>query len=56
IALIGKGVVVKTRREWRNTRCEHYGCGSSNRLALDVAGEEVVGPGGVEMVMNVFNG
>ncbi|GKB42276.1 hypothetical protein Tco_0887218, partial [Tanacetum coccineum] len=38
------------------TRCEHYGGGSSNRVALDVAGEEVVGSGGVEMVMNVSNG
>ncbi|GKG44108.1 hypothetical protein Tco_0483201, partial [Tanacetum coccineum] len=32
------------------TRCEHYGGGSSNSVALDVAGEEVVGPGEVEMV------
>ncbi|GKD22880.1 hypothetical protein Tco_1224583 [Tanacetum coccineum] len=38
------------------TRCEHYGGGSSNRVALDVAGEEVVGPGEVEMEMNVSNG
>ncbi|GKD24657.1 hypothetical protein Tco_1230871 [Tanacetum coccineum] len=28
----------------------------SNRVALDVAGEEVVGPGEVEMEMNVSNG
>ncbi|GJV62719.1 hypothetical protein Tco_1473547 [Tanacetum coccineum] len=38
------------------TRCEHYGGASSNRVALDVAGEEVVGPRGAEMVMNVSNG
>ncbi|GKA45536.1 epidermal growth factor receptor substrate 15-like protein 1 [Tanacetum coccineum] len=29
------------------TRCEHYGGGSSNRVALDVAKEEVVDPGNV---------
>ncbi|GJU30802.1 hypothetical protein Tco_1174391 [Tanacetum coccineum] len=39
-----------------STRCEHYGVGSSNRVALDVAGDEVVSPGEVEMVVNVFNG
>ncbi|GKE01485.1 hypothetical protein Tco_1389468, partial [Tanacetum coccineum] len=38
------------------TLCEHYDGGSSNRVALDVAGEEVVGPGEVEMEMNVSNG
>ncbi|GJX62807.1 zinc finger, CCHC-type containing protein [Tanacetum coccineum] len=32
-----------------STRCEHYGVGSLNRVALDVVGEEVVGPGEVEM-------
>nr|GFB82484.1 hypothetical protein [Tanacetum cinerariifolium] len=26
------------------------------RMALDVAGEEVMGPGGAEMVVNVSNG
>ncbi|GKE40904.1 hypothetical protein Tco_1464309, partial [Tanacetum coccineum] len=35
---------------------KHYGGGSSNPVALDVAGEEVVGPIEVEMVMNVTNG
>ncbi|GKD41810.1 hypothetical protein Tco_1262017 [Tanacetum coccineum] len=38
------------------TRCEHYGGGSSNRVASDVAGEEVMDPGKVKMVMNVSNG
>nr|GEW28735.1 hypothetical protein [Tanacetum cinerariifolium] len=32
------------------TRCEHYGGRSSNRVALDVAGEETVSPGEVGMV------
>ncbi|GKE37917.1 hypothetical protein Tco_1461322, partial [Tanacetum coccineum] len=32
------------------TRCEHYGDGSSNPVALDMAGEEVMGPGEVEML------
>ncbi|GJZ51537.1 RNA-directed DNA polymerase, eukaryota [Tanacetum coccineum] len=32
------------------TRCEHYGGGSSNHVALDVAGEEAVSPREVEMV------
>nr|GEV48522.1 hypothetical protein [Tanacetum cinerariifolium] len=31
------------------TRCEHYGGGSSNQVALDVAEEKGVGSGGVEM-------
>ncbi|GKC12032.1 hypothetical protein Tco_1008814 [Tanacetum coccineum] len=30
------------------TRCEHYGGGSSNRVASDVAKEEVVDPGNVK--------
>ncbi|GKB97055.1 hypothetical protein Tco_0983192 [Tanacetum coccineum] len=34
------------------TRCEHYGGGSSNQVALDMAEEEVMGLGGVEMEMN----
>nr|GFB63499.1 hypothetical protein [Tanacetum cinerariifolium] len=37
------------------TWCEHYGVRSSNQVALDVAGEEVVDPRGAEMVMNVSN-
>ncbi|GJV03457.1 7-deoxyloganetic acid glucosyltransferase-like protein [Tanacetum coccineum] len=49
--------VKEDRRVWLSrqedneeaTRCEHYGCGSSNRVALDVAGEEVVSPGEVGM-------
>ncbi|GKE86005.1 hypothetical protein Tco_1559747, partial [Tanacetum coccineum] len=56
IALIGKGMVVKTKGNGETTRCEHYGSGSSNQVALDVVGEEVVGPGEVEMEMNVSNG
>ncbi|GJQ92299.1 hypothetical protein Tco_0003438 [Tanacetum coccineum] len=40
------------RRQEENgeaTRCEHCGGGSSNRVALDVVGEEVVSPGEVRM-------
>ena len=55
-ALIDKGMAIKTRGEWSTTRCEHYGGGSSNRVALDVVEEEAVDPGEVEMEMNVSNG
>ncbi|GJW36597.1 hypothetical protein Tco_0059517 [Tanacetum coccineum] len=42
------------RRQEENgeaTRCEHYGGGSSNRVALDVAGEEVMSPREVGMAI-----
>ncbi|GJX85298.1 ribonuclease H-like domain-containing protein [Tanacetum coccineum] len=45
-----------TEENEETTRCKHYGGGSSNRVALDVVGEEVVGPREVEMEMNVSNG
>ncbi|GKB81635.1 hypothetical protein Tco_0948530 [Tanacetum coccineum] len=53
VALSSVRVAGIRRREEGNgetTRCEHYGGGSSNPVALDVAVEEVVGPGEVEMV------
>ncbi|GJQ96141.1 hypothetical protein Tco_0007280 [Tanacetum coccineum] len=37
------------------TQREHYGGRSSNRVASDVAEEEVMDPGKVEMVMNMSN-
>ena len=37
----------------QTTQCAHYGSGSSNHVALDVAEEEVVDPQKVKMVMNV---
>ncbi|GKB01925.1 hypothetical protein Tco_0829969 [Tanacetum coccineum] len=45
IALIDKGMVVKSRKEGNGetTWYEHYGIGSSNWVALDVAGEESKG-------------
>ncbi|GJU08976.1 hypothetical protein Tco_1125406 [Tanacetum coccineum] len=56
VALSSVRVAGIRRRQEENkeaTRCEHYGGGSSNQVALDVAGEEVVSPGEVGMVMNV---
>ncbi|GJZ35200.1 hypothetical protein Tco_0581017, partial [Tanacetum coccineum] len=50
------GTVVKTKGNGETTRCEHYGDESSNQVALDVVREEVVGPGGIKMEMNVSNG
>ncbi|GJY25830.1 hypothetical protein Tco_0400556 [Tanacetum coccineum] len=56
VALSSVRVAGIRRRQEENeeaTRCEHYGGGSSNRVALDVVREEVVSPGEVRMVMNV---
>nr|GEW89164.1 hypothetical protein [Tanacetum cinerariifolium] len=40
----------------KTTRREHYGSGSSNRVASDVTEEEVVDPGKVEMVLEDCQG